>query len=175
MTLAELWELFPIFLTEPDPKWADRYAEMEALLRSELQGLQVRRISHIGSTAIHGIWAKPIIDILVELPTRTELRMAAEKLESAGFLRMSEGDGRISLNFGYTKHGFAEKVYHLHLRLEGDNDELRFRDYLNAHPEQARAYERLKLSLWKQYEHDRDGYTAAKTEFVREILALAEE
>ena len=63
---------------------------------------------------------------------------------------------------GYTDNGFAEKVYHLHLRLEGDHDELYFRDYLIEYPQAAKEYEQLKLSLWKQFEHDRDGYTAAK-------------
>ena len=48
-----------------------------------------------------------------------------------------------------------------------------FRDYLNAHGEVARQYERLKLSLWREFEHDRDGYTAAKTQFVRHYTDIA--
>ena len=68
----------------------------------------------------------------------------------------------------YSGEGFAERVYHLHLRMEGDNDELYFRDFMNDNPELAEQYEKLKLSLWKKFEHDRDGYTGAKSEFVRE-------
>ena len=71
------------------------------------------------------------------------------------------------------RQGFAERVFHLHLRLLGDNDELYFRDYLLAHPDIAQAYERLKLSLWKQYEYDRDSYTEAKTDFIRRYTELA--
>lgn len=82
---------------------------------------------------------------------------------------MSERD----LNKGYTPQGFAERVFHIHLRVAGDIDELYFRDYLNAHPEVAKEYERLKLSLWKEYEHDRDGYTAAKSAFVSKYTELA--
>lgn len=87
---------------------------------------------------------------------------------------MSETKDRISLHKGYTENGFAEKVFHLHFRLKGDNDELYFRDYLLADPEIAKAYEKLKLSLWKRYEHDRDGYTEAKTDFVRKYTQIAQ-
>lgn len=57
----------------------------------------------------------------------------------------------------------------MHLRHCGDNDELYFRDYLIEHPDIAREYEKLKLNLWKEYEHNRDGYTNAKTEFIKNI------
>ena len=86
---------------------------------------------------------------------------------------MSEDVNRKSFNRGYTNNGFAERVFHLHLRYVGDNDELYFRDYMNEHPEIAKQYENLKLSLWKQYEHDRDGYTAAKTSFIRQYTECA--
>ena len=71
------------------------------------------------------------------------------------------------MNKGYTRDGFAEKVYHVHLRYAGDNDELCFRDYLTEHPDVAGEYEALKLGLWKKYEHNRDAYTDAKTDFIR--------
>lgn len=72
----------------------------------------------------------------------------------------------MSFNKGYTEDGFAEKVFHLHLRYLGDNDELYFRDYMLDNSIEAKQYEALKLSLWKKYEHDRDGYTNAKSEFI---------
>lgn len=167
MSLEELWQLFPIILTEHKEYWKEWYIEEETLLRSCLPEEQMVRISHIGSTAIGEIWAKPIIDILVEVTETSNLPAFKEYLSSAGYLCMSEEEQRISFNKGYTENGFAEKVFHLHLRRAGDNDELYFRDYLNTHPDAARDYEKLKLGLWKQYEHDRDGYTDAKTEFVK--------
>lgn len=78
---------------------------------------------------------------------------------------MSTEAGKISFNRGYTKDGFADKVFHVHLRFAGDNDELYFRDYLNEHTQIAREYERLKL--WKMFKHNRNAYTDAKTEFVK--------
>lgn len=94
-------------------------------------------------------------------------------LVQADYTCMSEEVGRISFNRGYTPEGFADKVYHLHLRHSGDNDELYFRDYLNATPELARQYETLKLSLWKKFEHHRNGYTNAKSAFITAHTAEA--
>ena len=68
---------------------------------------------------------------------------------------------------GYLPDGFAEKVYHIHVRYPGDWDELHFRDYLITHPETAAEYAALKAKLHKDFEHNRDGYTAAKTAFIR--------
>ena len=116
---------------------------------------------------IIGIWAKPIIDILIEVPDQGLLLETKNILVSNGYICMNESENRISLNKGYTEDGFDERVFHIHVRLAGDNDEIAFRDYLNAHPDVAKEYEKLKLSLWKKYEHDRDGYTEAKTEFVK--------
>lgn len=174
MTLEELWKLFPISLVEPKAEWAEWYKEQERSISTALSNVCCR-ISHVGSTAIKGVWAKNIVDILVEVEQEEELRYAAERLKEIGYLIMSSAPDRISLNRGYTEQGFAEKVFHLHLRLKGDHDELYFRDYLNDHPDVAKEYERMKFGLWKQYEHDRDGYTNAKSDFIRRYTALAKE
>lgn len=165
MTLEELWELFPIILTEHNEEWAVWYAEEEKRLRGLLPANDIR-ISHIGSTAISNIWAKPIIDILVELPALVPMDSVKDVLIRNGYICMSEQENRKSFNMGYTSNGFAERVFHLHLRCRGDNDELYFRDYMNDNAPLAKQYEELKLSLWKAFEHDRDGYTSAKTDFV---------
>lgn len=175
MSLEELWHLFPVTLTEHKAYWANWYTKEAELLKDILPDSQVARICHIGSTAVTGIWAKPIIDILVETAEHSDLSLLKAPLESAGYLCMSESPERISFNKGYTENGFAERVFHLHLRRFPDHDELYFRDYLNTHPDAAQEYERLKLALWKPYEHDRDGYTRAKTEFVKELTIKAKE
>ncbi|MEA4964712.1 MAG: GrpB family protein [Oscillospiraceae bacterium] len=164
MTLDELWQLFPIQLTAHQPDWAAWYREEEASLARVLPKNAI--LHPIGSTAIPGIWAKPIIDILVEVELR-EFGAMKPLMEACGYLCMSQTKTRMDFNKGYTQNGFAEKVFHLHLRGYGDRDELYFRDYLNQHPEIAKQYEALKLALWKRFEHDRDGYTKAKTDFVR--------
>lgn len=175
MTLEELWQLFPIVLEPHRDCWAQWYAEAEKQLWCLLPKTEVLRINHIGSTAVPNIWAKPIVDILVETVDQTALQSTAQKLEGGGYLRMSEEQNRISLNKGYTPEGFAERVFHVHVRLNGDHDELYFRDYLAENPDAAKEYETLKRKLWKVFEHNRDAYTQGKTEFVRRYTRIAKE
>ena len=167
MSLEELWQLFPIFLREHQDEWKDWYEEERLRLLSFLPEHQMVRISHIGSTSLETIWAKSIVDILLEIPKEADMAVMRDLLLQNGYLLMSESQGRMSFNKGYTQSGFAERVFHLHLRYEGDHDELYFRDYLQEHPAVAKDYEKLKLSLWKQYEHNRDAYTEAKTDFIK--------
>ena len=174
MTLEELFELFPIFLVPPhNDRWKNSFNEIKQTLTSFLADQPFVRISHIGSTAIQGIWAKNIVDVMVEIPQRVDMKAIAQIFEQNGFIIMSSEAKRISFNKGYTKNGLSDKVYHIHLRYSGDNNELYFRDYLNEHFDVAKEYEALKLLLWKQYKHNRDAYTAAKTDFISKWTAEA--
>ncbi|AND79782.1 hypothetical protein A0O21_06950 [Streptococcus pantholopis] len=130
------------------------------------------RINHIGSTSVPNIWAKNIVDILLEVKDYCAMERVKGLLLDHGWRCMNETKKRASFNKGYTDAGFADRVFHLHLRLYGDCDELYFCDYLRRHPEIARDYERLKLSLWKKFEHNRDGYTEAKTDFIKKYTKL---
>ena len=171
MSLEELWLLFPIFLEEHKDCWKEWYFQEESILKNALS--LTGKISHIGSTAIPSIWAKPIVDILVEIPKGTNLLDYKAEIINCGYICMSQSEFGMSFNKGYTENGFAERVFHLHLRHAGDNDELYFRDYLIEHSDVAKQYEVLKLNLWKKYEHNRDAYTNAKTEFVKKYTEKA--
>lgn len=171
MSLEELWQLFPIILTAHQDDWKEWYWEEETLLKKVLP--QAQRISHIGSTAISSICAKPIIDILVEVPKDSSLFVYKDFIINNDYICMSESETGLSFNKGYEENGFAKKVFHLHLRYIGDNKELYFRDYLNEFPDIAKEYEKLKLSLRKEYEHNRDAYTNAKTKFVKKYTKQA--
>lgn len=172
MTLEELWQLFPIVLTPHQLQWKDWAREEIENLTALLSGY-CPVITHIGSTAIPNIQAKPIIDILVELNADIDWGRIKEKMETAGYICMSVSDNRMSFNKGYTSAGYADKVFHIHFHRIGDNDEILFRDHLIAHPEVAEEYEKLKLSLLPKYRNDRDGYTEAKSEFVRRTIKQA--
>ncbi len=104
-----------------------------------------------------------------------EMVKSASILKEHNYIIMSEKDSRISLNKGYTEDGFAEKVFHIHIRLKGDIDEVYFKDYLIAHHQVAKEYENLKLKLWKEYEYNRDAYTDAKTSFVKIYTDIAKQ
>ena len=172
MTLKELWELFPIVMTEHNEAWAEWAADETACLR-EILGTISARYHHIGSTAIKGIVSKPIVDIIVEVETAEGFSEIKERLISAGYICMSESDCRMSFNKGYTPAGYADRVFHIHVRTAGDTDEIYFRDYLNCHEDAAKEYESLKLTLSKTYKHNRDGYTRAKSSFVNHYTSIA--
>lgn len=172
MSLQELWRLFPIRLVPHDPRWGEYFRQEREILRGLLQDHGEIKIHHIGSTAVSGIWAKPIVDILIEC---SDIAAAKQRLVEAGYLLMSEKGSRCSLNKGYTEAGFAERVFHVHLRNFGDADEIFFRDFLRANADIAARYEALKLELYKRFEFDRDAYTAAKSEFVLKFTRIAKE
>jgi len=170
MTLKELWELFPIIITAYNPHWK-LWADEEIDNLSKLLSDYTVKISHIGSTAIPNIQSKPIIDILVEVGKNFDWITIKELLSHNGYICMSESENRMSFNKGYTIYGYAERVFHVHIHLPGDNDEILFRDYLLAHADVAQEYENLKLNLLPRYRNDRDGYTASKSQFIQRVLS----
>jgi len=138
----------------------------------------IKRISHIGSSAIEGLIAKPTVDILLEINCNCDIEQIKYKLINSGWTLMSyesKPDLKMFFNKGYTPNGFAEKVFHLHVRFYGDWNELYFRDYLLIHKEVAEEYGKLKQELKEQYKHNRDGYTIAKTEFIMKYTEIARE
>ena len=170
LTLEELWELFPIVLVPHCScwkKWADDEIKQLQII---LEGF-CPIINHIGSTAISTIQAKPIIDILVEVSTILDWNKLHDVMESSGYICTSVSGTRMSFNKGYTPSGYADKAFHVHIHTIGDNDEIFFRDFLVDHPDTAKEYEALKLSLLPKFKHNRDGYTEAKTEFIESIVS----
>lgn len=176
MTLEELWELFPIILSEHRAEWSDWFEEERALLRALLSAAEIMRISHIGSTAVSTIWAKPTVDILIEFKWANDLQAAVDALWNVeGYIPMYVHKTRASFVKGYTLQGFAQRVFHLHLRVWGDNDELYFRDYLREHFDTAKEYEALKLGLWNSMSIIGNAYTDAKGSFVKEATRRAKQ
>lgn len=169
MKLEELWELFPIILKEHNDEYKNWY-KVEARRLIDLVGDEsTYRINHIGSSAVEGLISKPTIDILLELKNDFDTDRISNMIIEEGWILMLSQEkpykGMV-FNKGYTKHGFSDKVYHLHIRLAGDWNELYFRDYLMDYKEVADEYGQLKLKLLDEYRNNRDRYTDAKAEFV---------
>ncbi|MGL4605838.1 MAG: GrpB family protein [Eubacteriaceae bacterium] len=165
MTLEELWEIFPIILKEHSLEYFNWYTVEEKRLKEKL-GHQIKRISHIGSSSVKGLIGKPTIDILLELTKNCNINLINDILKNDGWILMSKENKpeiKVVFNKGYTPKGFAEKVYHLHVRDYGDWNELYFRDYLSAHDDIAKEYGNLKVNLFTKYKHNRDGYTCSAT------------
>lgn len=178
MSLEELWELFPIVLQEHNAVYKEWYNTERDSLINIVDRENVKRISHIGSTAVEGLIAKPTVDILLEFNPNCDVEQLKSRLIKAGWTCMSFKDApdlNIVFNKGYTPQGFAQKVFHLHVRYFGDWNELYFRDYLLANRAVADEYGSLKISLQKQHEHNRDAYTEAKSDFIMKYTKLAKE
>lgn len=176
MSNEELWRLFPIIISPHNPLWRENYLREKEWIEKAIGRDNIVRIHHYGSTAIPGLLAKPTIDILLEVKDNTDLDKLTANLQGAGYIYSPQPDnpppGMMFLK-GYTPEGFKGEVYHLHVRYAGDWDELYFRDYLLAHPKAAQEYGQLKLELKRKFEYDRDGYTMAKTEFIKKITQMA--
>ncbi|MDD3886574.1 MAG: GrpB family protein [Victivallaceae bacterium] len=175
MTLDELWHLFPIILAPYNPAYRGWF-DAEKLAIEAALGDAVERVRHIGSTSVPGLLAKPTVDILLEVAGNAAPGDLKSRLAALSYTVMAETtdpDLRIDLCKGYTEQGFAERVFHLHLRRRGDWDEPYFCAYLRRHPETAAQYADLKRELFPRFEFDRDGYTAAKGEFIRRVTGLA--
>jgi len=170
MTNKELWQLFPIILREHNQDYINWFEEEKQNIINSINIKNIARISHIGSTAVKGLIAKPTVDILLEITSDTDLDNLKTSLVSQGYIYLPQADNpppHMMFMKGYTEQGFAEKVFHLHVRYPGDWDELYFRDYLEEFDDIARQYENLKLELIKIYKNNRDAYTQAKTKFIK--------
>lgn len=177
MADEERAKLFPIILNDYIPAWPQWYAEEKERLIQLIGAGNIVRVNHIGSTAVPGLTAKPTVDILLEIAENTDVEKLIASLPDDEYvcLRQQTNSTLDLIMFlkGYTCAGFAEKVYHIHVRYPGDWDEPHFRDYLIAHPEAADAYAALKRDLKERFEHDRDGYTNAKGEFIKAVTKRA--
>ena len=138
MTLEELWQLFPVVLKEYSPDYVLWYEEERKNIEKRIGKENIFRIRHIGSTSVPGLLCKPTVDILLELvPEAEQEKIIASLKEEWILMSESESPKKFVFNKGYTPAGFAEKVFHLHVREYGDWDELYFCDYLRAHPAAA--------------------------------------
>lgn len=176
MTLEEQWELFPVVLKEHNSEYSEWFRKEKQNLSKHISTPDIKRISHIGSSAVKGLISKPTVDILLEVDIKRDMETLKAILEDSGWVHMSSLEKpylNMSFNKGYTPAGLADKVFHLHVRYFGDWDELYFRDYLIKHDEVAQEYAKLKLSLLKEYKNDRDGYTDAKSSFIKEYTKKA--
>ena len=168
-----------IELVPYDPRWPALFeAEKQHLLA--LFPTLIRRVEHFGSTAVPGLRAKPVVDLLIEVSSLAAAReRIAPVLESAGydyFWRATHGeDGPPFYAWFIKRDARGARTHHLHM-VEAHSehwDRLIFRDYLIAHPYCARRYQDLKLRLAAEHPSDRVAYTRAKTAFIEKVNADA--
>ena len=156
-----------------DPAWPSLFADEAARLRAvaESSGLPLA-LEHTGSTAVPGLAAKPILDILGGHPPGASVGPYVEALERAGYVHRGEQGiaGREFFRRG------TPRAYHLHLVVQGGafwREHLAFRDALRARADLRAAYAALKLDLAQRFPRDREAYTDGKGAFVHRVVAEA--
>ncbi len=138
----------------------------------------VEDIEHIGSTAIPGLDAKPVVDVMAGLSSMADADPCVEPLVGLGYSYWAEGaepHHRLFVRFANPER--TARTHNLHLVEAGSwywEERLLFRDYLREHPETVLAYASLKRDLAGHHRNDREAYTAAKAGFVSEVVRLAQ-
>jgi GrpB-like predicted nucleotidyltransferase (UPF0157 family) len=159
----------PVIISDYDPRWPELFESLRSQIAGALEGLSAA-IEHVGSTAIPGLAAKPIIDIDVLLMSIADLPLVIARLRSVGYEH--EGDLGITGREAFRTPPNA-CPHHLYVCWPGNpayRQHLIFRDYLRTHPQDANVYAELKRNLAGKFINDRDAYTQAKNQFVTEIL-----
>jgi GrpB-like predicted nucleotidyltransferase (UPF0157 family) len=162
-----------LVVVDYDPIWPALFAELRAPMAVALGEVAVA-LEHVGSTAVPGLAAKPIIDLDVAIHTEADLPTAIGRLASLGCT--PEGDLGIPGRVAFTRPPQTAR-HHLYvctLECPEFRRHLLFRDYLRMHPETAAAYAALKHQLAVRYRTQRDAYTEAKGSFIWKVLTSAE-
>ena len=175
-----------IALSEYDSRWPEQFAAEAARIRAALGSERAITIEHFGSTAVPGLAAKPIIDLLIAVQSLVEARQyAVPALEAIGYSywRSDPVPDRLFFVKGLPPNG--PRTHHVHIvepsvshdpRL-GEfcfTDRLLFRDYLRAHSDEACRYQDLKRSLAARFPQDREAYTEGKTEYIYGVMQKAQ-
>jgi GrpB-like predicted nucleotidyltransferase (UPF0157 family) len=165
----------PIAVVPYDPEWPRRFEAERALLQRVLARWLEGGIHHIGSTAVPGIAAKPIIDMMAGVRDLEEARAAFDPLGEESYLYAPHRPG-IAHHFVKPSLRVPEMTHGLHLTEPGSDlwrERLAFRDALRQDPKLATEYEALKLRLAQKHRVDAEAYTVGKRAFVARVLGSA--
>src|SRR3984957_4340786 len=165
----------PVILVDYDPAWRDRFLEQAGRLTALLQPWLATPVEHVGSTAVPGLRAKPVVDILAPVMSLALAQTAIATLTKDGWLFWPDDPNR-DYRMWFLRPKPEARTHHLHV-IQHDHPaaraELAFRDILRGDRAVWETYAALKDQLAVQYRTDRDAYTDAKSEFIRSVLHAA--
>jgi GrpB-like predicted nucleotidyltransferase (UPF0157 family) len=162
----------PIVVVDPDPAWPSRFEALAEPVRAVVADLGAA-VEHVGSTAVPGLAAKPVIDIDVVVRRAADVPEAIERLR--GLRYVYQGDKGIPGREAFLSPP-GRPPHHLYVVVAGSRphaDHVAFRDHLRAHPETAAEYAQLKRALAERYGRDAAAYTDAKSAFIARALSVA--
>jgi GrpB-like predicted nucleotidyltransferase (UPF0157 family) len=162
----------PVIIEPYDPTWPIQFEGYRAAIAGAMGDLALE-IIHLGSTAVPGLAAKPIIDMILVIAAEADLAETVRRLATIGY--RFEGDlgvtGRYA--FDYPPGTARHHLYVCPLGAPAIERQIAFRDYLRRHADQAAAYEALKRASAIKFRDDRTGYTDSKREWVEQALERA--
>jgi GrpB-like predicted nucleotidyltransferase (UPF0157 family) len=167
-----------VHIVNYDPRWPKSFEEERGRIEGVV-GEWLVGVEHVGSTAVRGLDAKPVIDVMVGLESMAVADFCVEPLIRLGYSYWEEGvEPHHRLFAKFVDAGWTARTHNLHLVEAGDwywKEHLLFRDHLRADPATAQEYAKLKRGLAHRFRDDREAYTAAKTEFVAAVVDLAKQ
>lgn len=155
-------------------KWKEDFKKEADSIKQILEE-EIVELHHIGSTSIPNMFAKPIIDILISVRDITAIDSYNDKLNQLGYI--AKGEFGIEGRRFFLK-GLYDRTHHIHIFQQGNPEIIRhinFRDYMMAHPNEAKEYEELKKKLAIQFRYDIEGYCNGKDKFIKNIDEKAKE
>jgi GrpB-like predicted nucleotidyltransferase (UPF0157 family) len=160
-----------------DPRWPTLFDEEANRLRAALDPSLISGLEHFGSTAVPGLSAKPIIDILIAVRSLADAQTSfVEALRKLDYVYWAENPKKDQMFFvkGMPPFG-SRRSHHVHVtETHGEMwQRLAFRDYLRAHPGEAEIYEQLKRRLATEHQTDREAYTDAKSAYIESVMRKA--
>ena len=159
-----------VIVVRPDPSWSECFSRERERLRPVL-GRLAGDIQHYGSTAVPGLCAKPIIDMMAPVASLDQADELGKELASVGYSKIDAGF--LQRRFFRRRDDRADLAYHLHLVVSPTwplKNELLLRDWLIQHADVAREYEALKMNLAAAYGNDMPRYTEGKSAFIRRAV-----
>lgn len=162
-----------VHIVSYDRSWPEKFESEKQLIEKTIGPWITGGVNHVGSTAVPGLSAKPIIDIMVGVKSLEESRPCIGKLAKIEYRYYPY---RTQYMHWFVKPSPEHRTHHLHLIPTSHPQykaRLAFRDYLRTHPQDRLRYEQLKAELAKKFRDDREAYTDAKTQFVKSIIAKA--
>ena len=161
-----------VTLHDHDPSWAEAFALERARLLAGLAGVFID-VQHIGSTAVPGLSAKPIVDLLAGVASMRLARSLSARICAMGYTTSTAFNESLANRQWFMRWAQGRRTHHLHLVAHDSlvwHEHLRFRDALRSSPPLRARYATLKHELAAQHASDREAYTNAKAEFIRGAL-----
>jgi GrpB-like predicted nucleotidyltransferase (UPF0157 family) len=161
-------------LVKYNPRWKENF-KLEAKKIKKILGKDALNIWHVGSTSIPGMPAKPIIDIIIAVPSLKTADKYAKQLKKIGY-KLKKNDKKTKQRLFFTKGPEEKRTHYLHVgKTESAYvlDTVLFKDYLIKHKNAAKEYAKLKMELAEKYQNKREIYTKKKDEFIGGIIKKA--